>query len=120
MTYRLTENVQESFDFEINGVVYKMRYPNGIERKEMAQISRKTDKSLKLAEKADKEGNEQDFDKYTKEAGQHADEMSALLEKLVSSDKKDAPTLNEALEDQPTPVLREFQRMIKTELSLEA
>lgn len=109
--YKLTKNVAEFFEFEIGEYKYKMRYPNGKERMKMADIATQIQS---LAGKSLDSGGANSDDVQKK-----ADEMNDLINSFITSDDKDAPSIDKLLEEQTTPVLRNFQNMIQTELSLE-
>lgn len=118
--YKLTDNVREYFEFDIYGTMYKMRYPNGEQRKQMAEVGQRLQNAISATEKAQESGDEDAISKTTEQTTKLSEEMSGLINSLVTCDDEKAPAIEKVLEDAPSPVLRKFQDMIMTELSLEA
>lgn len=117
--YKLTDNVSSDFQFEIGDFKYTMKYPTGLQRKAMSEAGVAANKAANKAEAAQKAGNDEEMDKYLKEAEKHANEFSKLINGLITAGEG-APKVDDALEKQPNPVLWNFQRMLEAELSVTA
>lgn len=117
--YKLDQGVAEFFEFELGGFTYKMRYPNGEDRRAMAKVGQALQKAIKRSEDAQKSGDDTEVEEANKDAEKLSDEMTALINGLVSCDDEKAPKVGDALEKAPTPVIRNFQDMIQAELSME-
>lgn len=121
--YKLNQNVDEDFSFflTIKGkeYEYKMRYPNAQWRKDTAEIGQKIQRTINKANAAQKAGDDAAFEAESDTVGKQSEEMSKLINSLVTPVTEGAPGIDKALEDQPTPVLRNFQNMLRQEISLE-
>lgn len=92
-TYNLNDNVKNSFQFELGGYVYEMRYPT-VEETEQIQ---------KAVKQAEAEDNQQPV-------------LDTVYGLITSPDDK-APDIKDVLPKQNIKVLQNFTNMIKTEFS---
>lgn len=99
-SYNLTDNVNEDFQFTINGVEYKMRYPLVEELEKLQQMSEQQQKD----EKAGKEVNTKELETY--------------MYTFISPVKADSPSIEEILKKQNVKVLQNFNTMFKTEFGI--
>lgn len=90
-TYKLNDNVKDSFQFELDGHIYDMRYPT-VEETENIQGALKD--------------------------GEAEDDPHKVLDKvysLISSKDEKAPKINVVMPKQNIKVLQNFTNMIKAE-----
>ncbi len=99
MSYNLSDNVNDSFNFSIKGMEYSMRYPLV---SEIEELQTKT----KAFEKRKADGKD-----VTKEEK----EIENFMYSFVSPTTADAPPIKELLEKQNIKVMQNFQTMFKTE-----
>ena len=99
MSYNLSDNVNDSFNFSIKGMEYSMRYPLV---SEIEELQTKT----KSFEKRKADGKD-----VTKEEK----EIENFMYSFVSPTTADAPPIKELLEKQNIKVMQNFQTMFKTE-----
>lgn len=104
--YNITDNVNDDFKFVMRDKKYAMRYPR---TDEVNELQRLTDE-LKEAEKT----RDEDPENY-KAVGRKVEDY---LYSLISPIDHDAP-IRAALEKENVVVMRNFNKMIQTELSLE-
>lgn len=97
--YNLSDNVNDSFQFSINGLVYKMRYPLVSEIEELQEKTKLIEKKKKEDKDVTKE--EQDLEKW----------MYSFTDPVEPS----SPPIKELLEKQNIKVMQNFQTMFKTE-----
>lgn len=102
-SYNLTDNVNETFEFTISGVVYKMRYPLVSELETLKDL---VDKNEKL-EKEAKEANQ------PWENNEVRDYMYSFI-----SPKETGEPIGEFLEKQNIRVMINFNNMVKSEFGL--
>jgi hypothetical protein len=102
--YNPTDNVDDNFTFEIRGKKYVMRYPITEEVEEVQNISAKLQKA-------------QD-DNNTDEIKKLSDSLEAYLYGFITPEGHETP-IKEALRKENIRVMRNFNTMIKTELSIQ-
>ena len=102
--YNLTDNVQDSFTFDIDGKRYSFRYPTTAEIEEAQTLSTKI-------EEAQKEEREDELKEATKR-------LEGFIYAFISPEGHDMP-VQEALKSENIRVMRNFNRMVKTELSIQ-
>lgn len=93
MSYNLNDNVQENFEFQLDGHMYKMKYPT-------VEETEKVQEALKKAQ----------------ESGDNESILSQMYQ-FISTDDKDAPPISEALKKQNIKVIQNYNEMIKAEFS---
>jgi len=118
-SYKLNENVAEFFEFELGGFTYKMKYPNGEERRKMAELGQKVMAEAGKAQRSQDAGDTGAFELASNDAEKVSSEMSKLINSLITPGDEKAPGIDTSLDDASTPVLRNFQNMIQAELSLD-
>lgn len=101
--YNLSDNVQDSFGFELRGLRYSMRYPR------TEEIEKVQDLMTKLSEAQD--------NKDTEEVARVNEQIESYLYDFISPEDHDMP-IREALAKENIRVMRNFNKMIKTELSI--
>lgn len=99
--YNLTDNVNESFEFSINGAKYTMRYPR-MEELEKAQ---------KLTEEREKTESETVKTKLGKD-------LEEFMYQFISPVDSQSEPIGDALNKQNVKVLQNFNVMIKTEFGI--
>lgn len=95
MSYNLNDNVQESFEFTLNGHTYEMKYPTIEETEQFQAIFKKAQEQ------------------------ESSDEVMAEMYKFISSKDEKAPPIGEIMKKQNVKVLHNFTEMIKAELGNE-
>jgi bifunctional DNA-binding transcriptional regulator/antitoxin component of YhaV-PrlF toxin-antitoxin module len=100
-TYNLNDNVNDSFEFEVGGHKYIMRYPLVEELDEIREVAKE---NKKLREKGDKDKGE---------------ELQAKLYSFISPEKEDSPSIDQVLKKQNVKVMMNFNTMFFTEFGLE-
>lgn len=100
--YNLTDNVNETFDFSVNDIVYIMRYPT------VDEIENLQEKTKEITEKMEKGG-------VTKE-----DEIQVqqLMYDFISPQDPTSPGIATTMKKQNIKVLQNFNIMIKTEFGI--
>lgn len=101
--YNLTDNVQESFNFVIRDKKYVMRYPRTVEVEAIQQLT------AELQEATDDNNKELVETLSTK--------LENQLYGLITPEDHETP-IKEALKSENIRVIRNFNTMIKTELSI--
>lgn len=101
--YNLSDNVQDSFGFELRGLRYSMRYPR------TEEIEKVQDLMAKLSEAQDQ--------KNTEEVARVNEQIESYLYDFISPEDHDQP-IRDALAKENIRVMRNFNKMIKTELSI--
>lgn len=99
-SYNLTDNVNESFEFTIGGVAYKMRYPLVEEMEEFQRLVREYNE----AEKRDENPSEKPINDFMYSYITPVDENSSSIE--------------ETLKKQNIKVLQNFNTMFRTEFGV--
>lgn len=102
--YNISDNVQDTFNFESHGLKYVMRYPMTSEIEEMQEMSRQ------IVE-ADKDEREDDVKSLSKK-------MEDYTYSFIEPDGHETP-IREALKKENVRVMRNFSRMLKAELSIQ-
>ena len=97
--YNLSDNVNNSFKFTINGLIYKMRYPLVSEIEELQEKTKQIEKKKKKDKDVTEE--EKDLEKW----------MYSFTEPLDPS----SPPIKDLLEKQNIKVMQNFQTMFKAE-----
>lgn len=100
--YNLTDNVNETFDFSVNDIVYIMRYPT------VDEIENLQEKTKEITEKMEKGG-------VTKE-----DEIQVqqLMYDFISPQDPASPDIATTMKKQNIKVLQNFNTMIKAEFGI--
>lgn len=101
MSYNLTDNVNESFQFSINNINYTMRYPIVEEMDTLRDIAKTNEEKDKKGELVDRK-NEEDY-----------------MYSFISPVEKDSPSIQDILKTQNIKVLQNFNTMFKTEFGIE-
>lgn len=107
-SYNLTDNVQDAFPFSIRGKKYEMRYPRTAELEEINQLNVRMDELSKNTSRTKKEEEE-----FKRISDQLVDAMYAFIKPV----DHDTP-IKDALMNENIKVLKNFNFMIKTELSV--
>lgn len=102
--YALTDNVNESFTFDLRGKKYVMRYP----------ITEETDKLRDIPARIQEAQDKNDSD----EVDRLNNELEQTLYSFITPEGHDTP-IKEALAKENIRVMRNFNIMIKTELSIQ-
>lgn len=103
--YKPTDNVEEGFAFELSGgKKYLMRYPLTEEIEEMQRMTEE-------AKTAQDEGRLEDAKNLAKQ-------LDEFTHKFITPEGHDTP-VDEALKKENVRVLRNFNRMIQAELSIQ-
>lgn len=102
--YNLSDNVQDSFTFDISGKKYSFRYPTTAEIENAQELSTKI-------EEAQKEEREEELTKATQK-------LEDFIYGFITPVEHDTP-VKEALKSENIRVMRNFNRMVKTELSIQ-
>ena len=89
MSYNLNENVDEYFDFQINGNIYRMRYPTSEEIRKAQPVE--TTEALN-------EGN-----------------ITGWLHALITPQTEDAQDIEVALQNSNIKVIKNFNHMVASE-----
>ena len=105
-TYNITDNVNDDFQFIVRDKKYSMRYPRTEEIEQLQELTNE----LKDAEPLQKS----DPEAYKEKVRGVEDYMY----EFISPIEHETP-IREALEKENVVVMRNFNTMIKTELSLE-
>jgi len=101
--YNVSDDVQDTFTFEMRGKKYEMRYPRTSEVEEVQTISLELDKAQESKdEKAVKKAN---------------DKLEGYLYGFISPVGHELD-IKEALKDENIRVMKNFNTMVKTELSI--
>jgi hypothetical protein len=103
MIHKLTDNVNDSFEFEVHEHKYRMRYPT-VEEGERIQELNQRSQDLKA-------------DGKLEQSQQVAQEASDLLYGFVSPVTDGSPEIRSLLKRQSIMVVRHFNQMIKAEFS---
>jgi hypothetical protein len=103
-SYALTDNVEDTFPFEIRDKKYVMRYPITEEVEEVKALSNKI---TEAQEKDDKD-----------EVAKLNDKLENFIYSFISPEGHDTP-VKDALAKENIRVMRNFNTMIKAELSLQ-
>lgn len=117
--YQLDKDVADSFEFSLGGFTYKMRYPTGEDRRAMAKSGQALQRTIREAEEAEQANDNDKLEALQKQAEQQGAELSKVFNALISSDDEKAPSIEDVLENASTPVQRNFNKMLETELSIE-
>lgn len=102
-TYNLSDNVQDTFTFELRGKKYVMRYPRTEEVEQVQAI---------MAEH--EEAREKKDEDAVKAANNRLEDY---LYGFITPEGHETP-IKEALQKENVRVMRNFNKMIKTELSI--
>lgn len=102
--YNLTDNVQDSFTFNLGALEYSFRYPTTKEMRELSQLN--ADLQKLVDDKAD--------DKEIKKQSELSEAKMNALVTPVGHDNQ----ISEVLEDQPINVVRNFRQMMAKEINL--
>lgn len=114
--YNLTDNVNESFTFEIAGIVYEMQYPLVEEIEKMQELAvASVDTQRKID---DSKKKKQDTSQLQKTLLKQDDTLSEWVYKFIKPAKSDSPSIKEIMKKQNVKVLQNFQVMFKTEFGL--
>lgn len=105
--YILTENVEDGVTFDLRGKKYFLRYPRVNEVETIQELSQGIDDAEAL--------RKEDPEAYKAKSG----ELEDFLYGLITPVEHDTP-IKEALSTENVKVYRNFNTMIKTELSLQA
>ena len=103
-TYNLSDNVQDSFNFELRGLKYTVRYPR-IEEVENIQ---------ELTQKAQEAQEEKRLD----DAKSIGEKLETIMYEFITPEGHETP-IKDALAKENIKVLRNFNTMIRTELSIQ-
>jgi hypothetical protein len=101
--YDLSDNVDETFPFQVEGKKYVMRYPLTSEVDKIQDFSAKIEEATK--------------EERTDEAKELGDKLQDFIYNFITPVDHEEP-IKEVLERQNVRVMRNFNRMMKTELSI--
>lgn len=99
--YNLTDNVNESFEFSINGAKYTMRYP----------LMEELEKAQKLTEEREKTEDDQKKIELGKE-------LESFMYQFITPVDSQSEPIGDVLNKQNVKVLQNFNVMIKTEFGI--
>lgn len=102
MSYNLSDNVNEDFEFTVSGVAYKMRYPLVSEIETMKELADAAERDRKAGKK---DTNEK--------------EMQEWMYQFITPVNPDSPPISEILKKQNVKVLQNFNSMFRTEFGIE-
>jgi hypothetical protein len=101
--YKLSDNVQDEFNFEVRDKKYKVRYPRVEELEEITTLNNK------LKEAQD--------DKRDDDVKNISAQLEEFFYQFVSPDGHDTP-IKEALSKENIRVMRNFNKMIQAEFAI--
>ncbi len=104
--YNLSDDVQDSFTFEMRGKKFEMRYPKTSEVEEVQKISNELDELDKKEGEIDK--------KAVKKLN---DKLENYLYSFIQPREHEV-SIQDALKDENIKVMRNFNKMIKAELAI--
>lgn len=102
--YALTDNVKDEFRFDIRGKVYAMRYPTTQEIQSIQEISSRIEEAQES--------------KNLDEVKELSSQLEEKMYEFITPIDHDLP-VKEALKTENTRVMRNFNHMVKTELSIQ-
>ncbi len=102
-TYNLTDNVNETFEFSLRDKKYTMKYPTTDELEQVQKLNQE------LAEAEDAKDKER--------AERAGEQVEGLLYGFITPVGHET-TIKEALKNENIRVLKNFNTMIRTEISL--
>lgn len=115
--YNLTDNVNDSFTFEVNGVSYEMRYPLVEEIEKMQDmVTVSEDTKREIVAKKNKSEDTSELDKTLKVQNE---ELNNWMYTFISPVKADSPDIKETMKKMNMKVLQNFQTMFKTEFGIQ-
>lgn len=98
--YNLNDNVEDSFEFQVDGHRYRMRYPTMEELETIQDAAREQTEKVKNGETV------------------NDSEVTDMVYAYISS-VDDAPPISGVIKKQSVRVIRNFQKMFKTEFGIE-
>lgn len=101
MSYKLTDNVEDSFDFDIDGHVYDMKYPTVEELEQLQKLISDNEAAKAKGEKV------------------NDDAVMEWMYSFITPRKEDSPSIADTMKKQNIKVLRNFTEMFKTEFGVE-
>lgn len=110
----LTDNVEDGVGFDLRGKEYFLRYPLTHEVEEMKELSDAVAEYQRDVDNADSQEAAEPFKEKAKEAG---DKLESFIYGLISAVNHETP-IKEALQNENIKVLKNFNTMVRTELSL--
>lgn len=111
--YNLSDNVNDTFPFEANGLKYAMRYPLISEVDKIQELNNKINEASEIPKDADAETKE----KIKAEVQKLGDEMETYIYSFIEPVGHETP-IKETLEKVNVRVLRNFNVMVKKELAI--
>lgn len=111
----LTDNVNDGVGFDLRGKEYFLRYPLTHEVEEMKELS---DAVTEYQRQADNAGTQEVEDQYKEKAKEAGDKLENFIYGLITAVNHDTH-IRDALKNENIKVMRNFNTMVRTELSLE-
>lgn len=111
----ISDNVNDGVGFDLRGKEYFLRYPLTHEVEEMKELSDQAAEYQKDVDNAENQEAAEDLRAKAKDAG---DKLENFIYGLISPVNHDTP-IREALKNENIKVMRNFNTMVRTELSLE-
>lgn len=102
MSYNLTDNVNDSFEFVVNGSTYIMKFPLMEELEKAQELSEKRDVSIDPKEKV--------------EIGK---ELEVFMYQFIEPKESSGEPIGEVLKKQNIKVLQNFNTMIQKEFGIQ-
>ena len=115
--YNLTDNVNDSFTFEVNGVSYSMRYPLVEQIEEMQDRVTASEDTRREIETLRSQGK--DTTELDKKYKQQNDDLNDWMYTFISPVKEGSPDIKETMKKMNVKVLQNFQTMFKTEFGIQ-
>lgn len=114
--YNLTDNVNDSFTFDVNGLTYSMRYPLVEEIDQMQEMVAATEETQREIARLKRENQEtQGLDEKLKTQNE---ELNDWMYTFISPVKEDSPAIKATMKKMNVKVLQNFQTMFKTEFGI--
>jgi len=103
--YNLSDNVQDSFTFDLQGHKYEVRYP----------ITEEVENIQQLYAQIEEAANNKDVEEVKRLSKQLED----LLYGFITPQGENTPPIQKALSKANVPTMRNFNKMIRTELAIQ-
>lgn len=115
--YNLTDNVNDSFTFQVSGVEYSMRYPLVEQIEEMQDMVTAAEESQKEINRLKRENQETQGleDKLKKQN----EDLTDWMYTFISPINEGSPDIKETMKKMNVKVLQNFQTMFKTEFGIQ-
>lgn len=115
--YNLTDNVNDSFTFEVNGVAYSMRYPLVEQIEEMQDMVTATEDVQREIDRLKREN--QETQGLEEKLRKQNEDLNDWMYTFIDPVKEDSPAIKETMKKMNVKVLQNFQTMFKTEFGIQ-